>query len=89
MDIRSAARSPEPYLIALKADAEPYIDSRHAGVKFIFPFSGKVRYRHADRSYVLEPGDFLFFDAAGRHGLEELIKAPMTYLSIIIYPRPS
>lgn len=49
--------------------------------------SGKVRYRHADRTYVLEPGDPLFFDAAARHGLEELIKAPMQYLSIIIYPR--
>jgi transcriptional regulator with XRE-family HTH domain len=79
----------EPYLITLKADAEPYIDFRHAGVEFIYMLSGKVRYRHADRSYVLEPGDALFFDAAGRHGPEELIKAPMTYLSIIIYPRRS
>ena len=77
----------EPYLITLKADAEPYIDFRHAGVEFIYMLSGKVRYRHADRSYMLEPGDALFFDAAGRHGPEELIKAPMTYLSIIIYPR--
>ncbi len=24
--------------------------------------SGKVRYRHADRTYVLEAGDALFFD---------------------------
>ena len=77
----------EPYLITLKEDAEPYIDFRHAGVEFIYMLSGKVRYRHADRSYLLEPGDSLFFDAAGRHGPEELIKAPMTYLSIIIYPR--
>jgi transcriptional regulator with XRE-family HTH domain len=77
----------EPYLITLKADAEPYIDFRHAGVEFIYMLSGKVRYRHADRSYLLEPGDALFFDAAGRHGPEELIKAPMTYLSIIVYPR--
>jgi transcriptional regulator with XRE-family HTH domain len=79
----------EPYLITLKANAESYIDFRHAGVEFIYMLSGKVRYRHADRSYVLEPGDALFFDAAGRHGPEELIKAPMTYLSIIIYPRRS
>jgi transcriptional regulator with XRE-family HTH domain len=79
----------EPYLITLKADAEPYIDFRHAGVEFIYMLSGKVRYRHADRSYLLEPGDALFFDAAGRHGPEELVKAPMTYLSIIIYPRRS
>jgi transcriptional regulator with XRE-family HTH domain len=79
----------EPYLITLKRDAEPYVDFRHAGVEFIYMLTGKVRYRHADRSYLLEPGDSLFFDAAGRHGPEELIKAPMTYLSIIMYPRRS
>ncbi|WP_206732845.1 helix-turn-helix domain-containing protein [Bradyrhizobium zhanjiangense] len=77
----------EPYLITLKGDAIPYTDFRHAGVEFIYMLTGKVRYRHADRSYLLEPGDALFFDAAARHGPEELLKAPMTYLSIIIYPR--
>ncbi|MGY3609134.1 MULTISPECIES: helix-turn-helix domain-containing protein [unclassified Bradyrhizobium] len=79
----------EPYLITLKGDAVPYTDFRHAGVEFIYMLTGKVRYRHADRSYLLEPGDALFFDAAARHGPEELVKAPMTYLSIIIYPRRS
>lgn len=79
----------EPYLITLKRDAVPYTDFRHAGVEFIYMLTGKVRYRHADRSYVMEPGDALFFDAAARHGPEELMKAPMTYLSIIIYPRRS
>ncbi|GLH80293.1 XRE family transcriptional regulator [Bradyrhizobium sp. SSBR45G] len=77
----------EPYLITLKGNAVPYTDFRHAGVEFIYMLSGKVRYRHADRLYLLEPGDALFFDAAARHGPEELIKAPMTYLSVIIYPR--
>jgi transcriptional regulator with XRE-family HTH domain len=79
----------EPYLITLKTDAQPYTNFRHAGVEFIYMLSGKVRYRHADRTYLLEPGDALFFDSAARHGPEELIKAPMTYLSIIIYPRRS
>lgn len=79
----------EPYLITLRSDAVPYTDFRHAGIEFIYMLTGKVRYRHADRSYVMEPGDALFFDAAARHGPEELIKAPMTYLSIIIYPRRS
>jgi len=77
----------EPFLITLKQDAQPYTNFRHTGVEFIYMLSGKVRYRHADRSYVMEPGDALFFDAAARHGPEELIKAPMEYLSIIIYPR--
>lgn len=77
----------EPFLITLKQDAQPYTNFRHAGVEFIYMLSGKVRYRHADRTYLLEPGDALFFDAAARHGPEELIKSPMEYLSIIIYPR--
>jgi len=79
----------EPYLITLSEDAVPYTNFRHAGVEFIFMLSGKVRYRHADRSYLMEPGDALFFDAAARHGPEELVRAPMKYLSIIIYKRQS
>ena len=79
----------DPFLITLKEDAQPYTNFRHAGVEFIYMLSGKVRYRHADKTYVLEPGDALFFDAAARHGPEDLIKAPMQYLSIIIYPRRS
>jgi transcriptional regulator with XRE-family HTH domain len=77
----------EPFLITLKKDAQPYTNFRHQGVEFIYMLSGKVRYRHADGTYLLEPGDALFFDAAARHGPEELIEAPMRYLSIIIYPR--
>jgi transcriptional regulator with XRE-family HTH domain len=77
----------EPYLITLRRDAVPYTSFRHAGVEFLYMLSGKVRYRHADRSYLMEPGDALFFDAAARHGPEELVEAPMRYLSIIIYPR--
>ncbi len=77
----------EPYLITLSKEAVPYTHFRHAGVEFIFMLSGKVRYRHADRTYILEEGDALFFDASGRHGPEELIDVPMQYLSIIIYPR--
>jgi transcriptional regulator with XRE-family HTH domain len=77
----------EPYLITLAEGAAPYTHFRHAGVEFLYMLSGKVRYRHGDRNYVMEPGDALFFDAAARHGPEELIEMPMHYLSIIIYPR--
>ena len=78
----------EPFLITLDRHAEPYTGFRHKGLEFIYMLSGKVRYRHVDRTYLLEPGDALFFDAAGRHGPEELIEAPTTYLSIIVYLRP-
>ncbi len=81
------AISVEPYLIRLAKGAVPYTHFRHAGVEFIYMLSGKVRYRHGDQTYLLEPGDALFFDAAARHGPEDLVEVPMQYLSIIIYPR--
>lgn len=77
----------EPYLITLTNDAIPYTAFQHEGVELLYMLSGKVRYRHVDRSYVLERGDTLFFDSSGSHGPEELIEGPALYLSIIIYPR--
>jgi len=77
----------EPYLITLRKGAVPYTSFRHAGVEFLYMLSGQVRYRHADRTYLMQPGDALFFDATARHGPEQLIETPMQYLSIIIYPK--
>ncbi len=77
----------EPYLITLSADAEPYALFQHDGVEFIYMLTGKVVYRHADKLYPLSPGDALYFDARAPHGPEKLIQQPMTYLSIIVYPR--
>jgi uncharacterized RmlC-like cupin family protein len=77
----------EPYLITLSEDAEPYALFQHDGVEFIYMLTGKVIYRHADKLYPMSSGDALFFDAGAPHGPEELLQRPMTYLSIIIYPR--
>src|SRR5262249_13832394 len=77
----------EPYLITLKEDAVPYTKFRHAGVEVLYMLSRKVRNRHAARTYLTEPGDAMFFDAAARHGPEDLVETPMEYLSIIIYSR--
>jgi len=77
----------EPFLITLHKEAEPYTSFRHAGVELIYMLTGRVSYRHGDEAYELGPGDTLMFDSAAPHGPERLIKKPMTYLSIIIYPR--
>ncbi|QFR34794.1 XRE family transcriptional regulator [Ancylobacter sp. TS-1] len=77
----------EPYLITLSEEAVPYSGFRHAGVEFIHMLTGEVVYRHGERTYHLKPGDSLLFDSAASHGPEELLVRPMTYLSIIIYPR--
>ena len=77
----------EPYLITLRDEAVPYTGFQHAGVEFIYMLTGEVVYRHGDQTYHLRPGDALLFDSGALHGPERLAKAPMTYLSIIVYPR--
>ncbi len=77
----------EPYLITLSEGAAPYTGFRHSGTEFIYMLSGEVAYRHGDQSYHLQPGDAILFDSAALHGPERLISSPMTYLSIIVYPR--
>jgi len=77
----------EPYLITLSKDAEPYTQFRHEGLELIYMLSGEVTYMHGERTYHLEPGDCILFDASELHGPQKLIKVPMTYLSIIVYQR--
>lgn len=77
----------EPYLITLTEDAVPYTAFQHEGIEFIYMLSGEVVYAHADRNYHLKPGDAILFDSAAPHGPVTLVQTPMTYLSIIIYPR--
>ncbi|GBQ35024.1 helix-turn-helix transcriptional regulator [Gluconacetobacter azotocaptans] len=77
----------EPYLITLHEDAQPYTNFRHNGVELIYMLSGRVVYRHDTDTYEMGPGDTLLFDSGSPHGPEKLLEKPMTYLSIIAYPR--
>lgn len=77
----------EPYLITLNEGAVPHTSFAHGGVEFIYMLEGQVRYRHGGDSYELNPGDALLFDSSALHGPETLLKHPMRFLSIIIYPR--
>jgi transcriptional regulator with XRE-family HTH domain len=76
----------EPYLITLMEGAQPYPAFQHAGTEFIYMLNGELVYRHGDKSYVLRPGDSMFFDAEAPHGPEELRILPTQFLSIIVYP---
>jgi transcriptional regulator with XRE-family HTH domain len=77
----------EPYFITLSEEAAPYTAFQHAGTELIYMLTGRVAYRHADKTYELGPGDTLMFDATAAHGPELLLELPMTYLSIITYSR--
>jgi DNA-binding XRE family transcriptional regulator len=74
----------EPFMITLDDSSDAYPVFQHTGYEFIYMLAGEVTYRHADRSYLLQPGDSLFFDAEAPHGPEELRRLPARYLSIIV-----
>ena len=79
--------SSEPYLITLTEESDVFPVFQHDGLEFIYLLEGRVRYRHADKTYLLEPGDSLFFDADAPHGPEELIERPIRMVCVISYAR--
>ena len=79
----------EPYLITLSEQSDVFPLFQHDGLEFIYMLQGKVVYRHAHDTYMLEPGDSLFFEANSAHGPEELVELPIRFLSIISYASPN
>ena len=77
----------EPYLITLTAESDVFPTFQHSGIEFLYMLEGEVAYRHGSRTYLLTPGDSLYFDADAPHGPEELRRLPCRYLSIISYAR--
>jgi len=74
----------EPYLITISNKDEVFPVFQHSGTELIYMLEGEVVYRHANKTYHLEPGDSLFFDAEASHGPDEIVSLPCRYLSIIV-----
>ncbi|WP_322054351.1 helix-turn-helix domain-containing protein [Paraburkholderia bannensis] len=76
----------EPFLITMDDEAERFPTFEHPGTEFIHMLKGVLEYRHGQHTYILHPGDTLTFQADVPHGPERLIKTPIQFLSIFIYP---
>ncbi|HCH22688.1 MAG TPA: MerR family transcriptional regulator [Oceanospirillaceae bacterium] len=79
----------EPYMITLTDVTDEFPAFQHEGVEYLYFLEGRAEYRHGDRTYLMEPGDSLFFDADAPHGPEKLLDFPVRYLSVISYPKTS
>lgn len=79
--------SVEPYLITLTEESEVFPLFQHPGMEFLYMLEGSMLYMHGDKSYRMNPGDSLFFDADAPHGPEDLYELPIRFLSIIVSPR--
>ncbi|MCD7111362.1 XRE family transcriptional regulator [Rhizobium sp. DKSPLA3] len=86
IDNNTSGVTVEPYLITLTTESDVFPTFQHEGMEFLYMLDGAVTYRHGDRTFEMEAGDSLFFDADAPHGPSELTKLPARYLSIISYP---
>lgn len=86
LGVNSSGVIGEPYMITLNDESDVFPTFQHDGLEFLFFLEGCVEYRHADKTFIMEPGDSLFFDADAPHGPIRLIELPARYLSIITYP---
>lgn len=77
----------EPFLITIDRESEVFPAFQHPGTEFIYMLEGKLEYRHGQNTYILEPGDSLTFAGAVPHGPENMLKVPVKFITIIIYPR--
>lgn len=73
----------EPYLITLQEGSDVFPLFQHDGVEFIHVLSGSMVYRHGSATYLLAPGDSLFFDADVTHGPDELVELPVQFISVM------
>lgn len=77
----------EPYLITLTSESDRFPTFQHEGMEMLYVLEGKVRYRHGDKTFILEPGDTLLFDSDAPHGPELILDLPVRFLSVISYPQ--
>ncbi len=77
----------EPYMITLTDKSDIFPTFQHDGIEFLYFLEGSVEYQHGDKTFLMEPGDSLYFDADAPHGPVRLIELPARYLSIISYPQ--
>lgn len=74
-----------PSLITLTDARDEFPVLRHDGMELIYMLEGELTYEHGLDYYRLEIGDFLFFDGETPHGLANVTKLPVRFLSIICY----
>lgn len=77
----------EPYIVTLSEESDVFPIFQHAGLEFLHMLEGVVVYRHGDKTFRMEAGDSLFFDAEAPHGPEELIELPIRFVCVISYRR--
>ncbi|HUN35026.1 MAG TPA: XRE family transcriptional regulator [Trebonia sp.] len=80
--MRGQHRRMTPQLVTLTEPATEFPLYQHNGTEFLYMLAGIMSYGHGRAVYALEPGDALQFDAEASHGVVELTRLPVKFLSV-------
>jgi mannose-6-phosphate isomerase-like protein (cupin superfamily) len=84
-------RQLDPYyaeFIPLKktVDVRPHV---HPGYEFLYLLEGEMEIRHADKTYAIEAGDGVYFDASTPHAYRCLGKIPAVAIIVTMHQQAS
>jgi transcriptional regulator with XRE-family HTH domain len=84
--LRGPHKRIEPLLVSLTERTEVFPLFQHPGVEMLYMLKGLMEYSYGKQHYRMEPRDTLQFEGDIPHGPTMLIKLPIQFLSITVYP---
>jgi quercetin dioxygenase-like cupin family protein/DNA-binding Xre family transcriptional regulator len=79
---RLRGKNMEPMLVTMDENA-PIVEFHHEGEEFIYILEGKLEFYYEGRTYILEPGDSIYFNSGMLHSGRSLGEEPVKFLCII------
>ncbi len=84
--LRGPRKVMEPLLVTLTERSEIFPLFQHAGIEMLYMLQGVMEYGYGVARYRMERGDVLQFEGDIAHGPTRLVKLPISFLSITVYP---
>jgi transcriptional regulator with XRE-family HTH domain len=84
--LRGPRKVMEPLLVTLTERTEVFPLFQHPGVELLYMLKGVMEYGYGTQRYRMEPGDALQFEGDIAHGPTKLVRFPISFLSVTVYP---
>jgi anti-sigma factor ChrR (cupin superfamily) len=84
--LRGQRKVMEPLLVTLTEASEVFPLFQHPGVEMLYMLTGVMEYGYGTQRYKMQPGDALQFEGDTAHGPTQLVKLPISFQSLTVYP---
>jgi quercetin dioxygenase-like cupin family protein len=77
-------RHMEPFIVDIQPDVDEQL-STHEGEELLYVLAGRVQLLYGKESYLLEPGDSVYYDSVAPHQVRA-VEAPARLLAVVYAP---